>query len=228
MIAAAVGKDACVLQAGQAGIRPRFTNPSGVGGLALDTKGRRLAVAHYGGVSLWWALVPDGGRQLLTWRGSHLAVTWSPDGRHVLTGMQEAALHGWRLADQEHMHMTGYVAKPRSLSWTPKGRFLLTAGADCVVAWPFTGKQGPMGKQPLELGPVGEIVTQVAAHPIQEVHAAGYADGAVRLVRLPDGADITVKPGGDGAVTTLAWSGSGNALLWGTAGGRFGVFAPGE
>ena len=35
--------------------------------------------------------------EFLEWKGSHLDVTWSPDGRFVVTSMQENALHGWRL-----------------------------------------------------------------------------------------------------------------------------------
>ena len=35
--------------------------------------------------------------QKLEWKGSHLAVTLSPDGRFVVTAMQESTLHGWRM-----------------------------------------------------------------------------------------------------------------------------------
>ena len=46
-------------------------------------------------------------REFLEWKGSHIDVTWSPDGRFVVTSMQENALHGWRLRpDKGHMRMT--------------------------------------------------------------------------------------------------------------------------
>ena len=32
-----------------------FDHANTVGGLAFDPKGRRIAAAHYGGISLWWA-----------------------------------------------------------------------------------------------------------------------------------------------------------------------------
>ena len=38
-----------------------------------------------------------------------------PDGRFLVTSMQEPMLHGWRLADGKDMRMSGYSAKVRSL-----------------------------------------------------------------------------------------------------------------
>ena len=88
--------------------------PSTVGGLAFAPKGLRLAVAHYNGVTLWFpnmAAEPE----FLPWTGSHLAVTFSPDNKFLVTAMHEAALHGWRLADNRHMRMTGYPGRVRSI-----------------------------------------------------------------------------------------------------------------
>ena len=65
-------------------------------GLTFAPKGYRLAIAHYNGVSLWYPNT-DAKPEFLEWKGSHLDITWSPDGRFVVTSMQENALHGWRL-----------------------------------------------------------------------------------------------------------------------------------
>ena len=77
-----------------------------MGGLAFAPKGRRLAIAHYNGATLWFpntAAAPE----RLEWKGSHVGVTFSPDGRYLVTAMQESALHGWRLVDGKHMRMSG-------------------------------------------------------------------------------------------------------------------------
>ncbi len=66
--------------------------------------------AHYNGVSLWFPNA-DATPQVLEWKGSHLDATVSPDGRFLVTSMQENALHGWRLADGRNMRMTGYPAQ---------------------------------------------------------------------------------------------------------------------
>ncbi|EJW12699.1 hypothetical protein A33M_1850 [Rhodovulum sp. PH10] len=198
--------------------------PSSAGGLAFLPKGLRLAVAHYNGVSLWFPNAqakPD----VLEWKGSHIGVTVSPDGRFVVSTMQEPALHGWRLADGKHMRMQGYAVKVRAMSWTADGRGLATSGADTLVVWPFATKDGPMGQQPRLLAPSDSLVVAVACHPREAVAAVGWENGMVLLVRLDDGAEILAKPPGGGAVSALAWNAAGSRLAFGTEEGDAGLVA---
>ena len=200
-----------------------FDHTNTVGGLAFHPKGRRIATAHYGGVSLWWTKQSTQEPKRLSWSGSHLSLTWSPDGKYIVTAMQENELHGWRLSDGADMRMSGYPTKVKSMSWLPKGRYLATAGAESVVCWPFHGKGGPMGKAPLDLGRGFEgVVTVVAAHPRHDVVAAGYEDGATILVQIDRDHTILVKRPGKGAVTALAWSADGQHLALGTESGFVG------
>src|SRR5262249_214897 len=84
-----------------------FQVPAAVGGLAFAPKGLRLAIAHYNGVTLWFPNMAANA-EFLEWAGSHLGVTFSPDNKFLVTAMHEPALHGWRLADNRHMRMSGY------------------------------------------------------------------------------------------------------------------------
>ncbi len=127
--------------------------PSTVGGLAFLPKGFRLAIAHYNGATLWFPNAPQAVPERLEWKGSHLGATVSPDGRFLVTTMQEPMLHGWRLADRKHMRMSGYAARVTSVGWTVGGRFLATSGASEIILWPFHSKDGPMGKEPTLLAP---------------------------------------------------------------------------
>jgi len=200
-----------------------FEAPSTVGGLAFLPKGFRLAVAHYNGASLWFPNAPDAVPEKLEWKGSHLGATVSPDGRFLVTTMQEPMLHGWRIADRQHMRMSGYAARVTSLGWTLGGRWLATSGSNQIILWPFHTKDGPMGKQPRLLAPAEARIEVVACHPKQDIVAAGYGDGMVLIVRIEDGAEILAKKPGDAPVTALAWSADGTLLAFGAESGEAGV-----
>lgn len=200
--------------------------PSSSRGLAFFPKGYRLAAAHYNGATLWF---PNAGKpQTLEWNGSHLDATVSPDGRFVVTSMQENTLHGWRVADGKNMRMAGYPGKTRSFSWSHDGKWLATSGADACIIWPFAGKDGPMGQQPRECGVRANApVTRVAFHPGALVVAIGYEDGLTMLARITDGSEILVRRAAanpdKARVTTLAWDAKGARLLFGAENGEAGV-----
>jgi hypothetical protein len=220
--AGAVGKALHLYDAAGAALKT-LPHPSSVGGIAFDGKGKRVAASHYGGASLWFVGAKEDKPRLLEWKGSHQAVLFSPDGSHVVTAMQETALHGWRLTDGQHMRMSGYPAKTRSLSFTARGRWLATSGAESVVLWPFFGG-GPMGKAPTELAGGDEVLcTAVACHPQHEVVAAGFGDGLVLMAEVASGKVVPVAPPSGGAVSALSWSPNGAGLAFGTEGGRAGL-----
>jgi WD40 repeat protein len=223
-VAWSAGKTAFVQQAKDKNKEPRqFETPSTVGGLAFLPKGFRLAIAHYNGATLWFPNAAQAEPERFEWKGSHLGVTVSPDGRFLVTSMQEAMLHGWRLADGQHMRMSGYSSRVTSLSWTVGGRFLATSGATQVILWPFHTKEGPMGKQPRMLAPSEHRVSVVACHPKQDIIAAGYDDGMVLLVRMDDGAEILARRPGEAPVTALNWNADGLFLAFGTENGEAGI-----
>jgi len=220
--AASVGRALHILNAkGVAG--KSLAHPSTVAGIAIDPKGKRVAASHYNGASLWFLHAREDKPKLLEWKGSHAAIGFSPDGTHVVTAMQEMSLHGWRLADGQHMRMSGYPTKTHFLSFTAKGRWLATSGAESVVLWPFHGG-GPMGKAPMELaGGDGVMCTAVACHPQHEVVAAGFDDGLVLIAEVASGKVVPVAPPGQGAVSALGWNATGSELAFGTETGFAGV-----
>jgi WD40 repeat protein len=196
--------------------------PSSVGGLAFAPKGLRLALAHYNGVTLWFPnMVAQPER--LEWAGSHLGVMFSPDSRFLITTMHEPALHGWRLADAQHMQMTGYPSRVKSMSWGAGGKLLATSGADRVVVWPFASKDGPMDKEPGMLAPLQTRVTAVACHPTQDFLAAGYENGIILMVRLTNGAKVVVRHDSGAPVAALAWNAKGSMLAFALQNGDGGL-----
>jgi WD40 repeat protein len=200
-----------------------MTAPTTARGLAFLPKGYRLALSHYDGASLWFPNT-ETQPEALPWKGSHIDITVSADGRYVVTSMQENALHGWRLTDKAHMRMKGYPAKTRSMSWSHDGNWLATSGAEAAIVWPFSGKDGPMGKAPRECGVRPKRVTCVAFHPASLVLAIGYEDGFVLLVRLTDASELVVRTATSaGAISALAWDSKGRRLMIGGADGYAGL-----
>ena len=211
LFACSSGKTAMVWSEGET--QPRtFEHPSTVGGLAFDAKGRRLAVGHYGGATVW----EKGDRRWkstnLKWKGSHGAVTFSPDGKCVVTSMQENAMHGWRLRDKADMRMSGYPAKVKNFTWMGSAPFLATSGADEAICWPFDGKDGPMGRSPATCCYGGkQVCTAVTGMLGHDALLAGFADGAVLAGRASEDAEDFVVKGSSGspiaalAITSEAW-----------------------
>ncbi len=209
------------------GTTKEFTETRSVEGLAFAPKGLRIAAARYNGVSLHW-VGTNAPAADLEWKGAHTGVTFSPDGRFLVTTMQENALHGWKLdgkpGDARHMRMTGYPAKVKSLSWSVKGKWLASSGAPAAIVWPFSAKDGPMGKAPLELGTRANImVTNVSFHPAEEVLAIGFIDGMILGVRIADGKEALLRRSGKGAITGMGWSANGKLLAFASEAGDCGV-----
>lgn len=224
-VAYATGKTGYVRLAD--GTTKEFSEARTIEALGFAPKGLRVAAARYNGVTLHW-IGTTGAPVDLEWKGAHTGVTFSPDGRFVVTTMQENALHGWKLdskaTETRHMRMTGYPAKVKSLSWSPKGKWLASSGAPAAIVWPFAGKDGPMGKAPLELGTRANImVTHVSFHPAEEVLAIGFIDGMILAVRIADSKEALLRRPGKGAITSMGWSTNGKLLAYASEAGDCGV-----
>jgi WD40 repeat protein len=201
-----------------------FDHPSTVSGVAFDPTGRRIAAAHYGGVTISWAAKPESARKELNWKGSHLSVMWSPDAKFVITTMQENALHGWRLQDGQHFRMAGYPAKIRALSFSADHKWLASAGAEELVLWPFQGHDGPINKHASVAGDMGAPCTMLACHPTRHLLAAGSDTGEIVLATLAaQGRPLLVRESGSARVTALAWNPGGTHLSFGCEDGAAGI-----
>jgi WD40 repeat protein len=224
LIAFGAGRELHVRDTTDAAFARVFQHEKSVADVAFDPKGRRLAVATYGGVWFWYARIADQKPAIYKWAGSHVAVCWSPDGKFLMSAMQENQLHGWRVADEKNLRMGGYPAKVKSLAFMSKGALMATSGANGAVCWPFAGATGPMGKQAAEIGyDEASITTRIATAPQTSWLAAGLDDGRVWAADVTGERIIPLKAEKGAAISALAMSPDAKRVAWGDEDGNAGV-----
>lgn len=202
-----------------------FEHPSTIAGLDFDPKGKRVVASHYNGVSVWMAANKTATRRAFDWKGSHLAVRWSPCGRFLVTAMQESAIHGWRVEDGADFRMDGYPMRVRAFAFADRGKKLTTTGAGPeILVWPFVGPKGPMGKAAEALSSDEQVIAvALAARPKSPEIAVGYEDGSIRLFSTEDGVGYALEAAGKSEVAALAWSADGAILAYGREDGAAGL-----
>ena len=224
LIAFSAGRDLHVRDLADAAFARVFAHEKSIADVAFDPKGRRLAVATYGGVWFWYARIADQKPAIYKWAGSHVGVCWSPDGKFLMSAMQENQLHGWRVADEKNLRMGGYPAKVKSLAFLAKGQLMATSGANGAVCWPFAGATGPMGKQAAEIGyDDAALSTRIAAAPDKTWLATGLDDGRVWAANVTGERIVPLKAEKGAAISALAMSLDGKCVAWGDEDGHAGV-----
>lgn len=190
---------------------------STIAGLAFTPSGKSLGVACYGGVRLF---DPSTGRptRKLDWRGSMISIAFAPDGGVVACGCQDNSVHFWRIASGKDAQMSGYPAKPRSLSFSHDGAWLATAGDATISLWPFD-KKGPEGRTPVQLASHEDVITDLAYAPLVDLLLSGSKDGMVALWAPPKLTTPVYVGRLSNKITQVAWGADGVAqvLRWAAA-----------
>jgi WD40 repeat protein len=225
VLATAAGKKLRLWNAQGELLREHAGHTSTISALAWKPGAPVLASACYGKIMLW---APDQAEpvQSFEWKGSGLALAWSPDGRQLAAGSQDASVHFWLLDTGDDLQMSGYPTKVRELAWNPGSRYLATGGASVVCVWDCAGA-GPAGRKPIQLEVHKDLVSALAYQRGGPLLASGSADGQVALWQpgQTQGALTLAQLGA--RCTQLAWSPDDRVLAAGSAEGKVVVFAHG-
>ncbi|MBW4696423.1 MAG: WD40 repeat domain-containing protein [Aphanocapsa lilacina HA4352-LM1] len=190
---------------------------STISGLVWHPQRGRFASCCYGSVRLH-APLKAAPADVFEYAGSLIALDWSPDGRWIACGCQDATVHLWEVASGTDLQMSGYAGKVRALAWDPTGRYLATGGGADVTVWDFSGK-GPAGSKPRILSAHLKPVSHMAYQPQGGLLAMGGPDGIVSLWNPLKPARPMGLARPDTQVSALSWRPDGQHFVSGHTNG---------
>lgn len=176
-----------------------------------------LTSAAYGGATLWSIQSSEPTRRL-EWKGSVLALAWSPAGNRLANGNQDATVHFWLMETGQDLQMAGYPLKVREVSWDSTGTYLATGGGDVATVWDCT-PPGPEDSTPLSFKGHGDMISALAFQAGGPLLASGGLDGKVFLFQPGKFKKAIAQSETGGPVSQLAWSPDDRRLAVGTEAG---------
>ncbi|MEY8828400.1 WD40 repeat domain-containing protein [Sedimentitalea sp. XS_ASV28] len=154
--------------------------------------------------------------------GALTGLRWSPDERWLVGGCADKALLLVDVAKGQADRIEGFPAPIASVDFSRKAEAMISSGAFRVVGWRMPDL--PFGEHPglpVETGKPGlTVVETVAAHPMRDLCAVGYANGLITICQIGKREEMMLREGGGDPVNALAWSPDGNHLAIGTGKGK--------
>ncbi|HWA27845.1 MAG TPA: WD40 repeat domain-containing protein [Lacunisphaera sp.] len=197
----------------------------GPGSASPATSSPAVAAACFGHVVIWDATTFTAQKEF-PYGNAIYALTWSPDGRWLVAGCHDNAVHLWAPAEENmELHMSGYETRLKELSFSPDSKWLATGGGRDSCVWDCSGA-GPEGREPLMLPHNGRVCALAFQHR-QGLLASGSTNGEFTLWmptrKNPMVAEVTMPA----AATKFAWRGDDGLLAVGTEKGNVFVFKTG-
>ena len=180
-----------------------------------------LAAGYFGGVCVWDATTFTAQKEF-SYGNAIYALTWSPDGRWLVAGCHDNAVHLWVPAEDLELHMSGYETRLKELSFSHDSKWLATGGGKDVCVWDCVGA-GPEGREPLQL-PQAARTTAVAFQHQHSLLATGDAAGTFTLWGPTRKNPMVAEVKMPSAATKFAWSADDSLLAVGTEKGVVYVF----
>ena len=191
-----------------------------------------LTLLAYGAATTYDPFKGEAPVKMLAWKGSPLAMAWSPDGQILAHGNQDSTVHFWYYDSARDLQMYGYRTKVRELAWDFSSRYLATGGGPVVCIWDCqAGPSGPENTKPTML--VGHEeesnLTALAYQARGFLLASAALDGKVILWQPTNrrGAQVGEFQFAGGEASVLAWSADDKSLAAGCGTGAVATFRAG-
>jgi WD40 repeat protein len=153
----------------------------------------------------------DGDERVFKSRDPILAMAFSPSGKWLMTGNQDATIHVWDTDGGGEMHMRGFPAKVRQLAWHRGSRWLATGGGPGIAVWDCSGR-GPEGRMPMLLEGHTDPVSALQYQPDGDWLASGARDGSLAIWSPTQRQNQISRARISSGVTRVAWSPDGKQL----------------
>jgi WD40 repeat protein len=185
-------------------VREYPDHPNTIAAIAWRSGSEELVSACYGQLQFW---TPGSHEKQRTfeWKGSMLSLAWSPDGRYLCHGNQDATVHFWIVKTGKELQMWGYPTKVRELAWDHRSRYLATGGGPAITVWDCSGK-GPANTKPATLEFHRASVTRIAYQHSGSTLASGCAHGQLALWKPSKRKEPDAVATLSAAITDISWS----------------------
>jgi WD40 repeat protein len=185
-----------------------------VSALAFDPNGASMTSGGWDDAVRIWSV--DGRRELRADHGAAGGVVWSlayaPDGSHWAVGMHDGHIGMVPVHPPAMFSFAAHRGPVSTLTFSPKGRLLASAGHDCrVVLWE-THRSRPSTSGRL-LGRHGDWVRALAFAPDGTTLASAGEDGVILLWSVDEGQLATTLTAHQGRVSALAYTPDGRTLV---------------
>jgi WD40 repeat protein len=221
-LATAAGKQARVWNAAGELIRQLPPQAGTVMDLAWRPGTNHLTVLAYGAATTYDPAAGTEPVKVLAWKGSPLAMAWSPDGNILAHGNQDSTVHFWYYDKSLDLQMWGYRTKVRELSWDHTSRYLATGGGAVACVWDCqAGPNGPEGSKPLMLEGHEDNLAYLTYQSAGFLLASTGMDGRVLLWQPANrrGPRVGEFVFGEGEGSVLAWAPDDRSIATGSGNG---------
>lgn len=186
----------------------------------------QLAVGSYGGVAIYNPGEPESPK-VYPLEAPIICTTWSPDATVLACGLQENAVHFWRVLQPENnaSAIQGYPDKVRQVLFDSKSIHLVSISGAGMVVWDFLGG-GPEGTKPLVLSGHETRISCAAYQHQGGVLVSGDENGVLMLFNPDIGERPLRAEGYNQEISSIRWSPDDTLLVVGTAQGYVDVWSP--